>query len=129
MTDPVGYGKPPTHTRFQKGQSGNPRGRPKGVGDFHKDLLAELAETIQVTEGGKVKRITKQRALIKALTTGGIKGDARATNVLLALVARSLASGSSAQTQAGPTPAEQKILEAWFERQIDLRLAKRLGGP
>ena len=26
----VGYKKPPLHTRFQKGQSGNPRGRPKG---------------------------------------------------------------------------------------------------
>jgi Family of unknown function (DUF5681) len=27
----MGYGKPPRHSQFVKGQSGNPRGRPPGA--------------------------------------------------------------------------------------------------
>ena len=43
----VGYGKPPKHTRFQPGQSGNPRGRPKGTKNLKTDLEEELSERVQ----------------------------------------------------------------------------------
>ncbi len=36
-SDPVGYCKPPKRTRFQPGQSGNPRGRPKGTKNLKTD--------------------------------------------------------------------------------------------
>ncbi len=62
---------------------GNPSGRPKRAANFADDLMAKLAEVIQVTERGKVKRITKQRVLIEALTAGGIEGDRRAANLLI----------------------------------------------
>ena len=42
----VGYGKPPTNTRFRKGQSGNRTGRPKGVKNFKTELSEELEEKI-----------------------------------------------------------------------------------
>ncbi len=48
----VGYGKPPQHTRFRKGQSGNPTGRPKGARNLKTELLEELQEQILVREGG-----------------------------------------------------------------------------
>lgn len=54
----VGYGKPPRHTRFQKGQSGNPRGRPKGARGLKADLRAELSERVRVTENGRTRRLT-----------------------------------------------------------------------
>jgi hypothetical protein len=40
----VGYGRPPIHTRFKPGQSGNPAGRPKGAQNFATEIAAELKE-------------------------------------------------------------------------------------
>ena len=49
----VGYGKPPKAGRFKPGQSGNPRGRPKGTLNLKTDLQQELAERISVREGDR----------------------------------------------------------------------------
>lgn len=79
-----GYGRPPKHAQFKKGTSGNPRGRPKGATSFKADLVAELQEKLALTENGKERKITKQRAFIKTLTAAAIKKDIRAVNALLA---------------------------------------------
>jgi hypothetical protein len=55
----VGYGKPPRHTRFPKGQSGNPKGRPKGSLNVATILPRMLRETVTYKEGGKKRRKTK----------------------------------------------------------------------
>src|SRR5580704_7516686 len=81
--DKVGYGRPPTHTRFVKGRSGNPKGRPKGTKNFQTDLSAEFEETIPIREGSRVRRISKQRALIKTVMSKALKGDTRAAEVLV----------------------------------------------
>jgi hypothetical protein len=79
-----GYGRPPKHSQFKKGHSGNPRGRPKGTSSFKADLAAELKEKFAFTENGTERKITKQRAFIKTLTTAAINKDIRAINALLA---------------------------------------------
>ena len=53
MAGKIGYGSPPEHSRWRKGQSGNRSGRPKGTAGFADDLMAELSELIQVTEGAR----------------------------------------------------------------------------
>ena len=78
----VGYKKPPPDFQFRKGQSGNPKGRPKGVNNFKTDLAAELNERVRITEGGEEKVLTKQQVLIKRATEKGSKGDMRAIEVV-----------------------------------------------
>lgn len=129
MTKKVGYGSPPQQSQFTKGQSGNPSGRPKRPAQFGDDLMAELAEVIPITEGGKVKRITKQRALIKALTAGGIKGNARAASLLMGLRAKVTDADPAVAAKAPALSAEdRKVVEDYVERQVQLRLAKQKGG-
>ena len=84
----VGYRKPPKQTQFKKGKSGNPRGRPKGSLNLSTDLAAELSEQITLREGGRSRRVSKQRALIKSLLAKALQGDVRATTAVLALYAR-----------------------------------------
>ena len=86
----VGYGKPPRHGRFAKGQSGNPRGRPKGTKNLKTDLSEELRERVLVREGGSTSHLSKQRALVKSLVTEAIQGDQRAASTVLNMMLRLL---------------------------------------
>ncbi len=70
----VGYGKPPEHTRFKPGQSGNPRGRPKGTKNLKTDLIEELSEKIVVREGDQSQKVSKQRAVVKTLVDAHAPG-------------------------------------------------------
>jgi Family of unknown function (DUF5681) len=84
----VGWGKPPIGTRFSKGQSGNPKGRPRGTKNLKTDLMEELRETIVVREGDRAVRMSKQRAMIKTVMNKSLKGDARAIITLIRMMTR-----------------------------------------
>lgn len=73
-----GYGKPPKHTRFQKGRSGNPRGRPKREESFADLIRQELKKRIRIQENGRVIRITKREAWLRRIVNGAITRKARA---------------------------------------------------
>ena len=78
----VGYGKPPKESRFTKGLSGNPKGRPKGTRNFKTDLEEELHEQVRITEGGKSEEVSKQRAIVKRTVEKALKGDMRAVAMI-----------------------------------------------
>ena len=79
----VGYKKPPRHTQFKPGQSGNVRGRPKGAKNFATVIEEELQVPIEVTEKGKRKRISKRQAIVKQTVNKAAAGDPKATSILL----------------------------------------------
>src|SRR3954447_15799584 len=83
--DQVGYGKPPRHSRFKKGQSGNPRGRPRRSESLARVAHRILNEKIRVRENGERRTITKLEAMLKQLANKGVSGDLRAISEVLKL--------------------------------------------
>jgi uncharacterized protein DUF5681 len=83
--DPVGYGKLPQHSRFKKGQSGNPRGRPKGSQSAARLARRILNEKIVIKENGQRRTITRREAMLKQLANKGIMGDLRSIREVLNL--------------------------------------------
>jgi hypothetical protein len=81
-----GYCSPPKHSQFRKGQSGNPKGRPKGSSSFKADLLAALQQKVPFIENGKQHTITTQKAVLASLTAAALQNDIKAVNVLLACI-------------------------------------------
>lgn len=71
----VGYGRPPKHSRFQTGVSGNPGGRPRKSKQIEHLIQKELDEKIVIKEGGRDRTITKREAIIKQFVNRAIKGD------------------------------------------------------
>jgi hypothetical protein len=79
----VGYGKTPPQTRFKKGQSGNPRGRPKTVKNVDAKIAIELNRFMTVNQDGNRSAITKREAIILQLFKKAIQGDPRALEIVL----------------------------------------------
>ena len=119
----VGYKRPPQHSRFKPGQSGNAKGRERHVRNFKTDLLDELEEKISVRESGREMKISKQRAFIKALVAAAIKGDMRATNALVSFCTRALGSETEDDQFAGPSADDIEIIEAFVDRERKRRSA------
>ena len=107
----VGHGKPPKGSRFKKGESGNPKGRPKGTRNFNTDLDQELRKKIRVREGGSEKIVSKQQAVVMALVAKAANGDSRAINTLVKAVDRLDANGGPESRDL--TADEAEILGAF----------------
>jgi Family of unknown function (DUF5681) len=108
----VGYGKPPCHTRFVKGQSGNPRGRPPGSKNFTTLLREALNEPVIVTDNGGRRKVSKRQAIITQLVNRSAAADFRAIKILLGIV-RDLERQTepTAPETSAFSEADEKVLE------------------
>lgn len=84
----VGHGRPPKHSQFKKGQSGNPKGRPKNADrelSILEEICSALSEKVTIEANGKRQKVTKQKLLVTNLVNTAIKGNMKATSLLLRL--------------------------------------------
>jgi hypothetical protein len=116
----VGYGKPPRHTQFKKGQSGNPRGRPKGSKNLATVLLRTARELVTVNEGGRRKSITKLEAMSKQLVNKAASGEPRATQLLIQMIQMFEGQAEQPAQQAMTDEADQLIAQQLFARMRDM---------
>jgi uncharacterized protein DUF5681 len=84
----VGYGKPPMHSRFRPGKSGNAAGRRRGVRNLTTDVRRILKVPVKVNEGGRSRKVSTQEGTLMRLREKALNGDARALDRLLDLAAR-----------------------------------------
>jgi hypothetical protein len=113
----VGYKKPPERTRFQKGKSGNPRGRPAGSKNLATILAKALDEKVMVVENGKRRRVSKREAIITQLVNRSAQADLKAAQMVLDMIHDVERRGEDETSQGGPFAAEdEQIIEHLKER-------------
>lgn len=81
----VGFGRPPQATRFKKGVSGNPKGRPKGSLNVATAFMKALREKVVINENGRRKTVTKLEAALKQLVNKAASGEISALKQLVEL--------------------------------------------
>jgi hypothetical protein len=117
-TSSVGYGRPPVHTRFKPGQSGNPKGRRKGQRNVHTVVTETLNQRIRIREGDRTRSLTKLDGWIMTLVSAALKGDAKAHASLITLM-RSLGMIGEVPdvAEAQPFTANDDVVIADFLRR------------
>jgi len=81
----VGYGKPPKHSRFKPGQSGNPKGKKKGSKSFKTIVNTVLNEKVDVKTSRGTKKMSKVEAFVHTTVNDALKGDAKAADRVIKL--------------------------------------------
>lgn len=109
----VGRSKPPAHSRFKPGQSGNPCGRPKGSRNLRTILDATLSERVVVAENGKKRSLSKLEPLVRQLVNKAASGEIKNTTLLLKLLSMHLSAsdGQSAEPIHGGKDDEELLAE------------------
>ena len=112
----VGYKKPPRHSRFQPGRSGNPRGKQKGVRNFGSDVKRTLEVPVRLNEEGRARRVSTQEAALLRLREKALKGDARSIVQILEL-AKNFNNSTPVESVGDEALAaeDQAILDAYAE--------------
>ena len=117
----VGYGKPPRHTRFQKGQSGNSRGRPGGSKNLKTMLSEALNEPVIITENGRRRKITKREAIVREVVNRSATPDLRAVKIVFDLLRDIEGQSEPAPPETSPfTAADEEVIE-----QLKARLLRK----
>lgn len=79
----VGYRSPPKTTQFKKGESGNPKGRPKGSRSLQTILVEELKSPVTIHENGRSKTVKKGEVIAKQMVNKAMAGDHKAAHLVL----------------------------------------------
>jgi hypothetical protein len=116
----VGYGRPPRHSQFRPGESGNPGGRPKGRRSFKMDIAAALDKLI-----GADSERTKQEQLAENLVNDALARDPLAMRIV-APIALAL-NDNEGEREGDVTPLQQQLIED-FDRRARTAVSSDGGG-
>ena len=129
----VGYGKPPRSTRFVKGKSGNPRGRPKGAKNhtpaLHEErfktlIMEEAYRTVKMKDGDKEITIPIAQAIVRSMAVNAVRGDQRSQKTFTDLV-----SWVETDNKAHYDEYAQAMLDYKFDWEREFERLKALGLP
>lgn len=116
----VGYRKPPKSGQFKTGQSGNPKGRPKGTKSPKSLVLGLLTERIPVKTQNGVLKMSKMEALLHKQMEKASRGDDKAFKILLNLYGEALADQLVATAALGKeenvTASDRAVLNLFLQQ-------------
>ena len=107
---------PPAQHRFKPGQSGNPKGRPKGSRNLKTDLLALLRGNVEITVNGKRRRMTRQEAMLLSLFQRAVSKETGAARTLLDLVVKLQHPDDKTMTETTISQSDRNIVENYLRR-------------
>jgi hypothetical protein len=110
----VGYRQPPKSTRFKKGKSGNPKGRPRGSRGVSAVLRDVIRQKISVTENGKTRRVSALEVMLRRLANDAMRNDPRALKLILSLVDRYVQSSEVESPIDDVLAEDQEILARYL---------------
>jgi hypothetical protein len=112
----VGYGKPPQATRFRAGQSGNPRGRPKGSKNLALVIQRDGRQLVKVNGPRGVRSITKQEAAVMQIGNQAAQGNLAAARVYLSLMQFCESSDQKSNLPPAPHERDTAVMKNILER-------------
>jgi Family of unknown function (DUF5681) len=113
----TGYGKPPKQYQFRPGQSGNPKGRPKGAKNAATLLQDILGRRIEVRTGSTLRKMTVLEAMLTRFAESALKGDTKSAAFLLQRYETPEAPDEHAINATAPD--EQEIIDAYFKAYLN----------
>jgi hypothetical protein len=120
----VGYKRPPKETRFKKGNSANPRGRPRGSKNLATLLDEALNTPVETVEDGTRRRRTKRDVVIEQLVDRSASADLRATKLLLDMLHKLERGPASADAETASPNSDKDIYEQLRAKLARLALAQ-----
>ncbi len=106
----VGYGRPPVEHRFRPGQSGNPRGRPRGKQGIATVIDTLMQHKVSVTLNGRKRKVSVSEAMLMRVREKALGGDMKAISMLLALLASHGTAADIERVDTGQLSAEDRAI-------------------
>jgi hypothetical protein len=111
-----GYKRPPPGSRFRTGQSGNPKGRPKGGRNLKTDLTALMKKRVAIREDGELRQVSRQEAMLLSLFEKAVRGDIKASAQIFAMLMKLDVRDAAPSEPAAVTDNDRAIVDNFLRR-------------
>jgi len=117
--DQDGFTRPPRHSQFKPGQSGNPKGRPKGTRNLKTDLTRLMRKRVQIREDGHQRDVSRQELVLLRLFERAAKGDVKAANSLINMVMKLNPQTEQLSAVSQVSETDKQIIDDFLRRYVN----------